>query len=139
MRSALGATATQWEIYRHPELLAWRGGDDQIEAILLATVDASEALGNGATVAIARIAGVTLDIAHGNYAAARDAANALVAGDSLGVHSRVLPDLVEAAVRSGDPEMAGGALDAAEPGEASGTEHALGLLARSRALLAASG
>ncbi|MET0883728.1 MAG: AAA family ATPase [Acidimicrobiales bacterium] len=139
MRSALGATATQWEIYRHPELLAWRGGDDQIESILQATVDASEALGNGATVAIARIAGVTLDIAHGNYAAARDAANALVAGDSLGVHSRVLPDLVEAAVRSGDPEMAGGALEALQSrAEASGTEHALGLLARSRALLAGS-
>ena len=57
MRSALGATASQWEVYRHPELLAWRGGDDQSEADLQATVDASEALGNGATVAIARIAG----------------------------------------------------------------------------------
>ena len=137
MRSALGATAEQWEIYRHPELLAWRGGDDHLEAILQATVDASEALGNGATVAIARIAGVTLDIARGSYAPAREAAHALVAGDAIGFHSRVLPDLVEAAVRSGDPEMAGKAVETLRSrAEASGTEHALGLLARSRALLA---
>jgi DNA-binding CsgD family transcriptional regulator len=88
-------------------------------------------------VAIARIAGVTIDIAHGNYAAAREAANALVAGDLLGVHSRVLPDLVEAAVRSGDPETAGNALETLRSrAEASGTEHAFGLLARSRALVA---
>ena len=137
MRSALGATAEQWEIYRHPELLAWRGDGAQLEMVLPAAVEASEALGNGSTVAIARIGGMILDLARGNYAAAREAASALVDGDQLGYHSRVLPDLVEAAVRSDEPEVAKRALAIlTRRVEASGTGRGLGLLAQSQALLA---
>ena len=56
---------------------------------------------------------MTLDIAHGNYAAARDAATALVDGDALGVHSRVLPELVEAAGRRANRRWREGPRDAA--------------------------
>jgi DNA-binding CsgD family transcriptional regulator len=56
----------------------------------------------------------------------------------LGTPMWVLADLIEAAVRSGKPERAGGALARLnEIADANGTEWSLGLLARSRALLSA--
>jgi DNA-binding CsgD family transcriptional regulator len=139
-RSALGATAEQWEIYRHPELLAWRGEDAQLRDTLQSIVDASELFGLGATAAIAQIAQVILEQAKGNYANVREVARPLIERDVLGVHSRVLPELVEAAGRSGDHALASDALRTLSArATASGSPRALGLLARSRALLAAPG
>src|SRR6202008_4862074 len=55
----------------------------------------------------------------------------------LGPPMWVLTDLVEAAVRSGKPERAAGALARlTEIAEANGTDWSLGFLARTRALLA---
>ena len=88
-------------------------------------------------VAIADIAQVISSVARGEYSIARDLAGALVARDRLGVHSRVLPDLVEAAVRSGDAHTADQALTLLTTrATVSGTPWALGLLTRSRALVA---
>ncbi|GGN76155.1 hypothetical protein GCM10010112_48130 [Actinoplanes lobatus] len=79
-------------------------------------------------------------LGRGDYRRARVLAGQVVAADVLGVHARVLPDLVEAAVRSGDPETAGAAL-ARFTGlaEAAGTGWALGVLAWTRALVAEAG
>ncbi|MBW6433830.1 AAA family ATPase [Actinoplanes hulinensis] len=79
-------------------------------------------------------------LGRGDYRRARVLAGQVVAADVLGVHGRVLPDLVEAAVRSGDPETAGSAL-ARFTGlaEAAGTGWALGVLAWTRALVAGAG
>jgi DNA-binding CsgD family transcriptional regulator len=57
--------------------------------------------------------------------------------DPPGFGNRILPEIVEAGTRSGDRSAAQGALDRlADRATASGTPWALGMLARSRALLA---
>jgi DNA-binding CsgD family transcriptional regulator len=96
----------------------------------------SEHLGNGATATIADIAEVILELSEGNYTTARNAAVRVIELDPASLHSRVLPDLVEAATRAGDNHTAGDALAMLEDrATASATPWALGLLARSRALL----
>jgi DNA-binding CsgD family transcriptional regulator/glycosyltransferase involved in cell wall biosynthesis len=116
-------------------LAVWRG--EESRARLLAEVCASDgvARGLGAFVGFARYASSILDLGLGNYRAALDAAqNACM--DSMLV-TRVLPELAEAAVRCGEPAVASTAADKlAESTRASGTEWALGMLARTQALVA---
>ena len=137
VRTAIGASPDQWEIYRHPELLAWHGENPTTPALIQAAEDGATALGIGAVVSIARIGRVTLGIAAGRYAEACALARSLVENDPLSVHSRVLPDLIEAAVRTGDADLARRSLATLTTrATASATPWALGLLARSTALLA---
>jgi DNA-binding CsgD family transcriptional regulator len=78
-----------------------------------------------------------LELGSGNYQAARVHALVVYEEDLPYMGTFVLPDLVEAAARSGVPESATGALDRLEQRtRAGGTELAQGLLARCRALLA---
>jgi DNA-binding CsgD family transcriptional regulator len=133
----MGATAEQWEIYRHPELLAWRARDESLGETLRDIEAASAVLGNGAVASIAQIARTILELARGNYSAACAVAGELVENDALGVHSRVVPTLIEAAVRSDDQDIARDALvTLTVRATASGTPWAIGLLVRSQALLA---
>jgi DNA-binding CsgD family transcriptional regulator len=124
-------------MYRHPELLAWHGETEHTRYVIEATAEGARALGNGAMVSIAHIGLMTLELGQRRYAEACSLARQLVGDDVLGVHSRVLPDLVEAATRSGDQNLATRSLATLSTRAiASGTPWALGLLARSRALLA---
>ncbi|MEV5843211.1 AAA family ATPase [Streptomyces sp. NPDC051985] len=79
-----------------------------------------------------------LEVALGDYPAALTHGRRVFAADTPGPTSaNVLPELVEAAQRSGDPETAQAALTRLHTvATASGTPVALGLLARSRALVA---
>ncbi|MFD4501858.1 ATP-binding protein [Streptomyces sp. NPDC058457] len=79
-----------------------------------------------------------LEVALGDYPAALTHGRRVFAADTPGPTSaNVLPELVEAAQRSGDPETARAALTRLHTvATASGTPVALGLLARSRALVA---
>lgn len=70
MRSAIGATAELVEIYRSPELLAWHGDDQELREKLQRTLQASAALGMGASESVARIGLITLELGGGNYAEA---------------------------------------------------------------------
>jgi DNA-binding CsgD family transcriptional regulator len=80
---------------------------------------------------------VVFELGLGNYQAALASALNIFKDDLPWFGTWVLPDLVEAAVRSGEPEVAASALQRlSERALASQTELALGLLARSRALLA---
>lgn len=138
IRSALGATQDVWQVYRHPELLAWHGETGHTRAMIQGTAEGSTALGIGAMVSIAKIGLMVLAISEGQYADASAVGRDLMDGEILYVHSRVLPDLVEAAFRSGDQALAAATLESLSiRATASGTPWALGLLARSQALLAA--
>jgi hypothetical protein len=72
----------------------------------------------------------------GEYPAALDAAARACDTDELPHSNSALPELIEAAVRVGRPERAAAALQELDSrARASGTEWALGLAARSRALM----
>ena len=78
-----------------------------------------------------------LEIGLGNYQEALDSALEITERDTLGFGSTILPDVVEAAMRVGRPDTARTALARLEERAlASATPWALGMLARSRALVA---
>jgi DNA-binding CsgD family transcriptional regulator len=71
------------------------------------------------------------------YEEATAAADLAAAHDGLGLYALALPELIEAAVRSGRDQLASVTLERlVERTQASGTDWALGIEARSRALLA---
>src|SRR6266542_3193344 len=74
------------------------------------SLEASTTLGMGASEAVARIGLITLDIGSGNYAEACALARQLIDMDVIHIHSRLLPELVESALRSGDRILAETAL-----------------------------
>ena len=120
------------------ELLAWSGQEARTRAVAEALIgDLATRHANSGLADWARNCLAVLDISLGRYAEA--VANARVAfdTDNAGAVARVLPDLVEAAVRCGDEQTAKDALRRLqERALPAGTPWALGLLARSRALLA---
>jgi DNA-binding CsgD family transcriptional regulator len=116
-------------------LSAWRGREpettsqyDEIRHKTAGREEGTEAM----------LANYILAVLHnglGNYPAAASAASQACRSGELGHSSMALPELIEAAVRAGDTHAATKALDQfAERAVASGTEWALGLLARSQAL-----
>jgi DNA-binding CsgD family transcriptional regulator len=118
-------------------LLAWRG--NEAEARGRAAAHLAYALERGQTglVHFARYALLVLELGLGRYQAALENALPIFEDDPPAAGSWVLPNLVEAAARSGHECVAREALDRlCERAKASGTSLALGFLARSRALLA---
>jgi DNA-binding CsgD family transcriptional regulator len=100
---------------------------------------AQEAPGRGAAgeAAFAAYCVGVLEISLGNYGSAIGFLHPAYTDDTPVVGTQALPDLVEAAVRAGRRDLAERALQRlAERATATGTPLALGLLARSRALLA---
>jgi DNA-binding CsgD family transcriptional regulator/tetratricopeptide (TPR) repeat protein len=118
-------------------LLAWRGNEPEARARVAA--HRAYALEHGQTgrVNLAHYALTVLELGLGRYQAALENARPIYEDDPPVAGSWVLPNLVEAATRSGHESLARDALNRlSERAEASGTALALGLLARSRALLA---
>ncbi|MEV7859459.1 LuxR C-terminal-related transcriptional regulator [Streptomyces hirsutus] len=111
----------------------------EAEARATAAAVAREAPGRGAAGEMAMAAyflGV-LEISLGNYGSAIGCLDPAYTDDTPLVGTQALPDLVEAAVRAGRRDLAERALHRLEDrATATGTPLALGLLARSRALLA---
>jgi DNA-binding CsgD family transcriptional regulator/tetratricopeptide (TPR) repeat protein len=123
------------------ELLGLRGDDAAARTAVRTTRHMAAATGFDAADGKALHACARLDVASGDYASAFAAAASVAARMPLGTSfiggAPVLPDLVEAAARSGEVDAAHAAVERlADRAQATGTRWARGLLARSRALLA---
>jgi DNA-binding CsgD family transcriptional regulator len=117
-------------------LLAWRGRDETRDAVEAVTAEAIRR-GQGLGVQIGQYALTLLDLGQARYEDARTSALRVFTADPLYFGSINLGDVVEATMRSGDSAGAEAALARlTERAEATETAWALGLLARSRALMA---
>jgi DNA-binding CsgD family transcriptional regulator len=130
------ATHTAPLIQTWPMLAAWRG--NEAEALELIDVGRQDATARGQGMALSLIEGANAVLCNGlgRYDEAFAAAQRACAQDELSLHALMLVELIEAAVRSNRPTFAATALERlGERTRPSGTEFALGLEARSRALL----
>ncbi|MGZ4365686.1 MAG: LuxR C-terminal-related transcriptional regulator, partial [Gaiellaceae bacterium] len=117
-------------------LAAWRGEDARTRALAEVCSRDGTARGFGTFVGFAQSALSVLELGLGRYHEAMIAAQEASLDQIL--VTRTLPDLVEAAVRCGEEQLATQAAgELAESTSASGTDWALGVLARSQALLVA--
>jgi DNA-binding CsgD family transcriptional regulator len=117
-------------------LAAWRGKETPASALIEATVQEATARGQGRLVTFANYARSVLGNGLGRHEAARDAARRAFERDSLGYGPYVVPELAEAAARTGDTALVQAALDwLSERTRARPTDWALGIEARVRALL----
>ena len=118
-------------------LTAYRGQEKLCLAAVQTTIDGATSRGEGFDFTVAMYAKSILHNGLGQYAEALDAAAAGAQYDDVGMCGYVLVELVEAAARCGESGIAADALRRlVERTEVSGTETALGVAARSRALLA---
>jgi DNA-binding CsgD family transcriptional regulator len=117
-------------------LLAWRG--DEVQALKLIDARAQEATatGEGRALGLVGYSTAVLNNGLGRYEAAVVGAQQAAAYEDLGFFAWSLVELVEAGVRSGaHTEAATAMLRLDERTSAAGTDWALGIRARSRALL----
>ncbi len=113
-----------------------RGSQAELTSLVEATIAAAEAGGQGAAVTCAHWVTAILHNGLGRYADAFAAAGQARADSHLYMSMWALPELIEAAVRTSNTEVAAGALERlAESTSVGGTDWALGVEARSRALL----
>jgi DNA-binding CsgD family transcriptional regulator len=134
------ATGTRYPSYMLLLLVCLRGSHAEAIPLIDATISAAEAEGQGFAVTCARWMSAILYNGLGRYDEAREAARQAAGEPGLFVSMWALPELIEAAVRSGNMAMAGDALERlAGMAQASGTDWGLGLEARSRALLTEDG
>jgi DNA-binding CsgD family transcriptional regulator len=117
-------------------LAAWRGDEANATKLIETSVKIATAQGEGRALGLVGYVTAVLRNGLGQYHDALDGARRACEHDDLGFYGWALAELVEAAARSGDPGAATVALQQLEDRtSAAGTEWALGILARSRALL----
>jgi len=129
-------TGTAPLIYTMPMLAAYRGDEAQAVPLLDAAHRDAVARGQGLALSMIGCARAVLFNGLARYEEAVTAAAPASAYGGLGLYAFTLLELIEGAVRSGRPRLAAAALDRlAERTRASNTDWALGIEARSRALL----
>jgi DNA-binding CsgD family transcriptional regulator len=117
-------------------LVAWRGEDAQAAAQIQAGARDASAWGEGRAIGLGHYLLAVLYNGLGQYQAALASAERAGEHDDLAGYGFALVELVEAAARADAPTAGAAALRIIEErAAASGTDWALGLLARSRALL----
>ena len=122
--------------YAAMALAAWRGQEAQASELIEATSREATARGLGRMVSYADYASSVLYNGLGRHDAARDAAWRAFERDELGHGPFVVPELAEAASRTGDMALVEAALEwLSERTRVTPTEWALGIEARVRALL----
>jgi DNA-binding CsgD family transcriptional regulator len=122
--------------YASPLLAALRGRESQALEVIEACVQHATARGEGRAIGHTEHAAAVLYNGLGRYQEALGAAQRACEHEDLGVFGWGLVELVEAGARSGAHEVAAAALERlCERTRASATDWALGIEARSRALL----
>jgi DNA-binding CsgD family transcriptional regulator len=132
------ATGSQLAPYGATGVAAWRGREAEAAELIQANMDGVTSRGEGRGVT-SQYSAALLYNGLGRYDKALAAAEVVCEYDDIGVLGWSLSELIEAAVRSGQPARASGALRRlSETTRPSGTDWALGTEARSRALLSES-
>jgi DNA-binding CsgD family transcriptional regulator len=122
--------------YAEMMLAAWRGQETQASELIEGTVREPTTRDLSSMVAVATYARSVLDNGLGRHGAARDAARRVFELDQLGAGPFVVPELAEAASRTGDSALVAAALEwLSERTAVTPTDWALGIEARVRALL----
>jgi DNA-binding CsgD family transcriptional regulator len=117
-------------------LAAWRGDGADASELIQDNAEWATTWGEGRAIGLSQYVTAVLYNGLGRYETALDSAERACEYDDLAVFGFSLVELVEAGVRGGAPDAAATALRRLEErAVASGTDWALGVLARSRALL----
>jgi DNA-binding CsgD family transcriptional regulator len=129
-------TGTRRVSYGDLFLAAFEGTPERARPLITAIIDEGRARGEGLGWIIADRAAALLDLGLGRYAEACSAAGRATEGNLSPFTAQALPDLVEAAIRSGQPEVAADALRRLQQATRGfDSDWAAGLETRSRALL----
>ena len=129
-------TGTRRASYGDLFLAAFEGVPERALPLITATADEARTRGEGLGWHIADRAAALLNLGLGRYAEASAAAARAAEGDLGPFTSQALPDLVEAACRSGQPELAADALRRVQAATGGcDSDWAAAVEARSRALL----
>jgi DNA-binding CsgD family transcriptional regulator len=119
------------------ELRAWQGREQEARALAEMTAQWGQQRGAAVLEVFALMGLTVLELGLGRYAEALGWGVRIYDDDPPGFGNRILPEIVEAGARGGGHAAAHAALGRlADRAAASGTPWALGMLARSRALLA---
>jgi DNA-binding CsgD family transcriptional regulator len=120
----------------HTYLAAYRGQEQLCRKLIQTTIAGATTRGEGYEISVAQYAAAILHNGLGQYAEAIAAASSGAAYDDIGIHGYLLTELVEAAARGGEAATAEDAFRRlSERTQASGTDTALGVAARSAALV----
>jgi DNA-binding CsgD family transcriptional regulator len=124
-------------VYALQGLLALQGKEAEASALIASVTEQAASLGQKPEAIMAHWAAAVLYNGLARYGEAKAAAEQATSNSyDPWTPPRTLPELVEAAVRTGDAEMANDALDRlTSTTQPAGTDYALGIEARSRALL----
>jgi ATP/maltotriose-dependent transcriptional regulator MalT len=135
-RLIMEATGNPPAGYAAMMLAAWQGREQEASGLIQATVQDATERGTGRLVGAAACASAVLDNGLGRYDAARDAARQVFQRDDVALGHLVVPELAEAAARTGDVATVRAVLDwLSERTRVTRTEWVLGIEARIRALL----
>jgi DNA-binding CsgD family transcriptional regulator len=130
------ATGARLAPYAAMMLAAYRGSQAEAAPLIQSTIEQAASEGQGLAVIVANWVAAVLCNGLGRYEEALAAARQASEHKHVYVSVWALPELIEAAARTGNPRMAGEALDRlTETTRAGGTADGLGIEARSRALL----
>jgi DNA-binding CsgD family transcriptional regulator len=117
-------------------LAAWRGQEGGTLKMAEASIQAATARGEGRAICMAELSRAVLYNGLGRYQDALAAAERACEHEDFGMFNWPLTELVEAAVRGGRPDVATTAMSLLEDRtREAGTDWALGIQARSRALI----
>ena len=134
---ALGWNARQLGSFAGTRNIAFSGDRQALRRAVEDQRAIAAARGSGDMIRVALAAQTILHLGHGEYADAYETATTMRRDDTINMSAEALPAIVEAGLRSGHTTEAAAALaDLERCATASGTGWALGLLARSTALMA---